>query len=57
MAVRLAMQVYAFFQLIGHLGEVTKGVKDIALTRDIRPGERLAGTQPSGAIGQGVGGV
>ena len=44
----------AFFQLVGHLGKVAKGVKDIALTRNIRPGERLAGTQPPCAIGQRV---
>ena len=46
--------VGAFFQWVGDLGKVSKGVKDIAFTRDIGPGERLAGTQPPGAIGQGI---
>ena len=46
--------ISAFFQLVGHLGNVSKGVKDLALERDIRPSERLAGPQPPYAIGERI---
>ena len=47
-------RISPFFELVGHFGEVAKGMKDIALARDIRPCERLAGTQPPCAIGQRI---
>ena len=44
----------AVFQWVGYPGTVSKGGKDSALTRNRRPGERLAGPQPPSAIGQRI---
>jgi hypothetical protein len=46
--------ISALFEVVGHFGQVAQRVKNIALARDLGPGEGLAGTQSPSAIGQRV---